>query len=205
MMQRQWLRWAPLLSIAGLLACQDFKCPEGTTRFGGDASSKTYCQTPDRVRHGPYRQLDHATGSVQQVGQLRHGKRHGLWTTYHASGSLSRQGAYHEGEMVGVHNVWNASGTLVARTTVTADGYAQERWYDNGIKQSESSVSGEVVTRREWTRAGSLIPQPDPIPSPAGQVTPLSPELEAIIYGDQEQPTPVEELDRALQESGHTR
>lgn len=92
--------------------------------------------------HGP-------DGRSRMVGDMRNGKRHGLWTSYHPNGAVQSRSSYADGVLHGTTVVFHENGQLY----YTGD-------YRHGVQVGEWRFHDEMGTLLKTVRydsAGAVI------------------------------------------------
>lgn len=133
------------LIIAVMLA----SCEQGgdtpTTRTAAPADSSA---TTAEVIDGPS-EVKGPDGTVRMKGNMRHGKRHGIWTSYHAGGAVQSTSGYVDGVLMGPSVVYHPNGEIYYTGDYRDDKQVGEwRFYDG---------SGSLVKTVHYDSAGTVI------------------------------------------------
>jgi antitoxin component YwqK of YwqJK toxin-antitoxin module len=134
-------------------------CPFGTKQVvsketgtpGLKKLTEKWCQIEDAhgdpIRHGPYLEL-YDSGTKQEVGQYRNGRRDGTWKRWHPNGRVEAITIYEEGKLQGIA-AWHDNGQKWEEGHFE-DGFRQGawiRWHSNGQKEVEGYYVHGVLER----------------------------------------------------------
>jgi antitoxin component YwqK of YwqJK toxin-antitoxin module len=78
------------------------------------------------VRNG-HQQVRDPNGRLLMEGDVRNGKRHGLWTSYHPSGAVQSRNEYRDGVLHGLTTTFRPNGALLYRGQ-NANGHPVGSW-----------------------------------------------------------------------------
>lgn len=102
-----------LLSAAALLACNAPTTPAATDKDPDSvrAIARADSLRRDSLRDGHHRMLG-PTGRTTLEGDLRNGKRHGVWTSYNADGRTKSRNEYVDGVLEGPTITFHDNGAV---------------------------------------------------------------------------------------------
>lgn len=104
-MARTWIPGAVILLLAacgGGAAGGGQASPPDDTAQGPSAPAQTVTDGPDKV-------FD-AEGRLEMEGDMKNGKRHGVWTSYFPDGHVRSRNEYRNGELEGITTAFRANG-----------------------------------------------------------------------------------------------
>ena len=137
------------------------KCPKDTKLTKNFAEKvkgpAIYCETEDKIKHGPY--IDwFENGQVSQQGFYLNGKPHNTWKSWSSKGIQKTEGSYNQGIPHGIITGWSKSGTKMAEGHFL-DGKRHGKmvnWFEGGVKKKSGNyINGEPHGREtQWYKNG---------------------------------------------------
>jgi len=97
--------------LLALVACNGPQAPAPAAPPALVAPRDTTTAPADAIRDGHQRQLDEQ-GRLLMEGDVRNGKRQGLWTAYHKNGQVQSRNTYSNGLLDGPTVVFRPNGAL---------------------------------------------------------------------------------------------
>lgn len=141
----------PLLAL--LAACNGPAGAPPTPPTASAASDTVAVARPDSalVRDG-HQQVRDTEGRLLMEGDVRNGKRHGLWTAYHPNGAVQSRNEYRDGVLHGLTTTFRPDGALLYRGQ-NANGHPVGSWsfhdaIGTQVRTVEYDSTGAEVVRR---------------------------------------------------------
>lgn len=136
-----------LAAAFGLAACGGPTLPPQAP-----ARDTTAAPAPQVVTDGPMKVIG-AGGVLQMEGNMKAGKRDGVWTSFFANGRERSRSEYRDGKLQGIATVYRENGALYYTGQYRNDKeVGQWRFYDdqgNLLRTVEYDSTGAVINDRE--------------------------------------------------------
>lgn len=142
-MDRMWIVALAMF----LLGCGAGKADQGKPQ-GNTAGQAQEPRPAQQMVEGPNKIYD-AEGRLEMEGNVHHGMRHGVWTSYFPDGRVRSRSEYREGKLEGITTTFRANGSMYYTGQHHNDKEVGEwRFFDD---------QGELARTVTYDTTGSII------------------------------------------------